>query len=217
MKSTSFVWFAMAYCLGGCSSVGLQGELVRIEPGPAFGHDVRSIASLPATCGVMESMTYEAPTTQECSDAMIATVDRVTLGFLEANGVRTVRPSALNAATLEKLKALRRGGDEAAPEEWGGARVLFRSASPVLQGQVLEEMNVDAVLRTRILVGAGVGMSQRRSLTALITLFDREGTLIWASRCEREVGLSLYEGASGFTTGDVLETAMGALEEAAAL
>ncbi|MFK8002213.1 MAG: hypothetical protein AB8H86_21640 [Polyangiales bacterium] len=202
--------------LTGCSSVGLQGQLVRIEPGPGFGREVSSIASLSATCGVMGSATHPA-LPAECSDAMMARVDRATLGFLEARDVRTVRSRSLNAATFEKLKAQRRESDQGAPDEWGGARVLFRSASPVLQSQVLEEMNVDGILRTRLLVGAGVGMSQRRSLTAVITLFDREGTLVWASRCEREVGLSLSEGGGAFTAADLLETAMCALEEAASL
>lgn len=214
MKRVLFA--SLAISIGACSSVGLQGQLVRIEPGPAFGREVRSVASLPPTCGTMEPMTYEAASTQECSAAMIASVDRVAQGFLVANGVRTVRTRALNAATVEKVKALRR--DEGAPEEWGGGRVLFRSASPVLQSQVLDEMDVDAVMRTRILVGAAVGMSQRRKLTALITLFDRDGTLVWASRCEREVSLSVSEGVVGtFSAGDVIETTMCALEEAASL
>lgn len=205
--------------VAGCSSVGLNGQLVRIEPGPAFGREVRSIASLTATCGAMESMNYEGPSGSECSPAMIARVDDATLGFLHAARVRTVRTQSLNAATFDKLKAQRSELRDANTEDDLGSRVLFRSASPVLQTQILEELNVDGVLRTRLLVGASVGMSQRRRIVALITLFDREGTLVWASRCEREVSLTVAAGevTFGFSAGDLIETTMCALEEAASL
>lgn len=196
--------------LAGCSSSALLGEHVRIEPGPSFGREVRSVATLGPTCASMESMAYEGPAQAECDDGMIATIDRVTTGFLSSSGVRIERTQTLNAAIFDKFKALQ--GEEPGEDRHDDVapRVLFRSASPALQSQVLEELGVDAVLRTRILIGAAVGMSQRRRILALITLFDGEGELIWASRCEREAGPLLG-------SADVMQVTMCALEEAASL
>jgi len=187
---------AAVLCLTGCSSVELAPPVIRARMGPAAERSVRRVVALPATCGALTQIRIETAdpahpiweTRAACPAITMAAIDTAIRSSLEFGGFEIIDSERVNAVTATRHEVEQRTSHYATKTtEQVGAR--FEDATPFEQTEILRELRADGVLNTRIWVGAGVGAGQRRVIAVQIRLLSTtDGALVWARRCELEVG-----------------------------
>ena len=212
---------AAAIALAACSSVTLAPNRIRVHRGPAFGQVVRRVVALPATCGTLgEHWTapgsLEAPPAAvdpatpppvaSCPADRLGGIDSRIRALLEFQGQNVIDSETLNARTRTRRELEVRNRGTGMPEridrevDLDGAR--FADATLTMQREILAEIGADAVLNTRILIGAAEGLSGRRLVEVQIRLMAvPSGQLVWARRCEVEAGGLLTSDMEAADTG----------------
>lgn len=182
---------AVALTVAGCSSVELAPPQLVTRAGPAAKRTIRRVVALPATCGTLgleriETGDPDHPIWQpreSCPRDALTVVDGVVRSRLELAGFEIIDSERVNAVTASRHEETT--DDERTVTERVGAR--FADATPFEQGEILRALGADGVLGIRIALGAGVGMSARRTVAVQIRLLAVDGAMAWARRCELEV------------------------------
>lgn len=185
----------LALGAGGCTSAELAGPQVRARIGPAAALPIKRIVALPATCGSLALHMVPSATGQptrevaECPRAALEGIDQAVRAALDFAGYEVIDAERVNAITAQRheVEQYSGRGDGAHTSQTAGA--TFDDATPFEQAEILQELEVDGVLNTRIWIGADVGMSGRRTVAVQVRLVaSRDRALVWARRCELEVG-----------------------------
>lgn len=188
------VALAAASAPAACSSVELAPPVVRMRAGPAVERSLRRVVALPSTCGSLTLIPlptgdpdrHHWETRPACPEHAMAAIDNAIRSSLELRGFHVIDAEKVNAVTATRREVReRRGFLQATTTETTGAR--FTDATPFEQRDILRELRADGVLSTRISIGAGLGIGQRRTVTVQLRLLAVDGALAWARRCELEV------------------------------
>ena len=190
----------LAACAG---SAELTQPLLRARMGAAAERSVHRVVALPSWCGALSLVRVETAnpdhpiweTRAECPASAMTAIDVAVRSSLEFGGFSIIDSEQVNAVTATRHEVVERGGFVARrTTEQQGAR--FEDATPFEQSAILKELGAEAVLTTRVWIGAGVGFSARRTVAVQVRLVaTSDGALVWARRCELEV--------SGFTTDEI--------------
>lgn len=178
--------------LVGCTSSELAPPVYVARKGPAAERVVRHVVALPSTCGSLAtfaSATYQGQKPLDgCHESYRAATDQVIRAQLDFLGLHVIDAEKVNAATATRKEVITRRdlseSKSVEQEKW-----LFLDATPNEQAEILRDLHADAVLNTRIFIGATLGMGLRRRVTVQVRLRAvSDGALIWAHRCEVEIG-----------------------------
>ena len=191
----SLVFAGMLATACATSSSELAAPRVLVRSGPAATRPIHRVVALPATCGSLQLERMDhlggEPTFEvaECSPAALAGIDQAIRAAIDFAGLEVIDAERVNAVTATRQDVERRHALVASTTtETHGA--LFEDATPFEQAEILHELHADGVLNTRIWIGAGVGMSSRRTVAVQIRIVGAtDHALAWARRCELEVGL----------------------------
>ncbi len=200
-----------ALALGACSSVELAAPIIRTRRGPAAEAEVRRVVALPATCGALSLHVVESHGNNllaqrtACPSSALKAVDQVIRTNLELGGYSIIDAERVNAITASRHEVRERTLARTAstrPDlpttetrrevtaidvETIGAR--FEDATPLEQQALLGELGAKGLLSTRVTVGAEVGIGMRRTVMVQLQLLEMpERVLVWARRCELEIG-----------------------------
>ena len=192
-----------ALLLGACSSVELAPTTTMVRRGPAFGQPSHRVVTLPATCGALDVLqqTAELHAPDRCTSGDLGSIDGKVRSLLDFAGADVIASDTLNAQTRSRREIETRtttgigSPDPLAPvtETTSRETVIegstFADAPLPLQREILREIRADAVLTTRIKVGAITGPSGRRLVQVQLRMAAAlTGQLIWARRCSMEIG-----------------------------
>ena len=187
---------ALTLALPGCSSVELAAPQHRLRLGPAAAHPVRRILAAPATCGSLTMVRVETGDPEHprweprrsCAAQAQRAVDQAIRAGLEFGGFNVIDSEKVNAVTASRQEILlRQEQRERKLAEVEGA--LFGDATPAEQDSILAELGAQGLLSARIFIGAGVGAGERRVAMVQLQLVEVPSrALVWARRCELEVG-----------------------------
>ena len=195
-SASSAVALALATAFGG-ASVDLAAPRVRSRSGAAPAPAGLRVLAVPATCGSLQlqwdrhSPTSEPGTVEACSKTAVNGLDQAVRAALDFAGYQVIDPERLNVETARRRERyVETNGSGVLTTETVGAR--FDDVTPLEQARIMKQLGATGVLTTRVWVGAGVGRSFRRIVTVQVRLSTApEGRLIWARRCELEVGAVL--------------------------
>lgn len=190
-----------ALLLGACSSVELAPTTTMVRRGPAFGQPSHRVVTLPATCGALDVLqqTAELHAPDRCTSGDLGSIDGKVRSLLDFAGADVIASDTLNAQTRTRreteIRTTTGTTDPLAPvtETTSRETVIegstFADAPLPLQREILREIRADAVLTTRIKVGAVTGPSGRRLVQVQLRMAAAlTGQLIWAKRCSMEIG-----------------------------
>jgi hypothetical protein len=187
------VWLIVA--AAGCGSARLAPASARAQRGPAADRPVQRVVALGATCGSLQLHDVNpgdssAPLEiEECQPTALVAADQTIRSALDFAGYHVIDAEQVNAVTARLHEVeVRRGllGTRTARTDG----VTFSDATPAEQAGILKELHADGVLTTRVWIGAGVGVSSRRTVAVQVRLAtSADRTLVWARRCEIEVGV----------------------------
>jgi len=189
----SLGWLALA--LAGCGSATLTPALTRARSGPAADQPIRRVVAMEATCGSLELHVVQpsSPSVRlevlECGRDALAGADQSIRSALDFAGYGVIDAERVNAVAARRRELEERHG-LLSTRTARTTGVTFADATPAEQADILKALGADGVLTTRVWIGAGTGFSSRRSVSVqlrLATAADR--TLVWARRCEIEVGI----------------------------
>jgi hypothetical protein len=180
--------------LVGCTSAELAPPVYSAHRGPAADRVVRKIVALPATCGALSQTGAKAAdgsiiaVPAKCPNKALASVNQMIRSQLDFLGMQVLDSDKVNAVTASRHEVeVRKKFDTTITAEWQGS--LFDDATPKEQADILRELGADAVLSTRVFIGAGIGFAARRTVVVQVRLRTADnGTLIWAHRCAVEIG-----------------------------
>jgi hypothetical protein len=181
--------------LAGCGSARLSATVTRSQWGPAAAGPVRRVVALGASCGSLQLHLVEPASStttlevQECARDALTGTDQTIRSALDFAGYEVIDAEQVNAVTARRREvAVRHGIMVTRTTRTTGA--TFVDATPAEQTEILKELRADGMLAARVWIGAGVGFSSRRTVSVqlrLTTSTDR--ALVWARRCEIEVGV----------------------------
>lgn len=202
---------AAVLALVGCSSSEMAPPVIRARIGPAADQQVRRVVAMPSTCGTLgfylvgqggDAVVHQHVT---CDGNAMRAIDQVVRASLELGGFSVIDVEKVNAVTASRREVQERtqylysqvndgvptvvdgGVTTEITTEQRGAR--FQDATPAEQLELLAELGAQGVLSTRVSIGAPVGIGQRRLATVQLQLVEMPGrTLVWARRCELEIG-----------------------------
>lgn len=205
---------AIVALLAGCSSVELEPTTSKVIAGPAMGQPIRKVVAVRASCASLSTFSrrrgpngqwVDSPTNASgCSEEQIDGVDQLVRLALEFRGYAVVDSERVNAVTARRTDVLVVETEQRDDERLTSTRStesvvtgsLFADAPPAVQDQILAELDAEGLLHARILVGAPVARSPRRSIDVQVRLVDvASGDLVWASRCRINVGWEVNEPA----------------------
>jgi len=186
--------------LPACVTAELDPPIVRTFAGPASGQHVQKLVALHPTCGKFVGVHLDHSgtmvTDNECPPALldgIAQRVRSTFDFIGYQVIDVERINAITAShheVIERSELVQRRWHNRS--EWSlGEQVgaTFEDATPREQVALLHELGADALLTTRVWVGAGVGLSSRRNVVVQLRLTTAaDHRMIWARRCELQIG-----------------------------
>lgn len=188
--------------LAGCASAELDPPIVRTVTGPAAGRVVRRVVALRPTCGTLAVRAVRGADGEltavdaECTDALLDGIAQYVRGELDFRGYHVIDAERVNAVTASRHDEIRR--DEVSSpgfhattgiERSQQTAVTFEDATPREQLALLHALGADALLTTRVWVGAGVGLSSRHDVIVQVRLTAAaDHRMIWARRCELEIG-----------------------------
>jgi hypothetical protein len=178
-----------------CGSAQLAPALTRAQQGPAAARTVRRVVALGATCGSLTLHLIEraaAPTTLEvrdCEPTALTATDQTIRSALDFAGYQVIDAEQVNAITARRHEVERRR-DLLTTRSTRTEGETFPDATPVEQAEILRDLRADGVVTTRVWIGAGVGLSERRTVSVQMRLTAApDRALVWARRCELEVGV----------------------------
>ena len=180
--------------LAACGSAKLTPALTRAQQGPAAARTVRRIVALGATCGSLTLHLVEpaaAPATlevRECEPAALTATDQTIRSALDFAGYQVIDAEQVNAVTARRHDVEERH-DILVRRTTRTEGETFPDATPAEQAEILKDLRADGVLTTRVWIGAGVGLSTRRTVSVQLRLTaGADHALVWARRCEIEIG-----------------------------
>jgi hypothetical protein len=202
---------ACGLALSACASAELAAPVLRARTGPAAERPVRRVVATPSTCGTLGlSIIGAGPHAQvqqhvRCTATAMRAVDQLVRANLELGGFSVIDAEKVNAVTAARREVqlrrqhltvqerpglvLARDGAEAVTTEVETQGARFEDATPREQQEMISELGAQGVLATRITIGAGVGIGMRRLATVQLQLVEMPArALVWARRCELEVG-----------------------------
>lgn len=195
MKPVKCVLLAtMIMMIMGCISAELAPPVYSTNQGPAARRTVKRLVALPATCGTLGlGAVPTASGTQiavpaKCPDKALASVNQLIRAQLDFLGMQVIDSDKVNAVTASRreIEARSRYQTKTLTEV---SSSLFDDATPGEQADILRELGADAVLSTRVFIGAGIGLGARRIAFVQVRLRTADdGSLIWAHRCAVEIG-----------------------------
>lgn len=216
MVSRQLAALAVLAATSSCVSTELAAPIVRSRRGPAADAPVRRVVAVPATCGalsmtVLETDAYGNRTMVQregCPPSTLLAVDQLIRSNLELGGYSVIDLERVNAVTATRhevqertlLRSAARSADDTTVTASGPVRdatttetetrgARFEDATPLEQRELLAELGAQGLLTTRITVGAEVGAGLRRIVMVQLQLLDMpERRLVWAQRCELEIG-----------------------------
>jgi hypothetical protein len=187
---------AALVALTACVSQPLAEPRITMRTGRGAKQPVSAIVALTPTCGILAShmrdgndgAVYAEPA--KCEPAVLDGVGQEIRGALAFAGYQVIDAERVNAITSRHHEVIERFNAYGSRHiEQRGA--TFEDATPVEQAELLRELGADAVLTTRLWIGAGYGLSGRRMVAVQVRLASaRDRQLVWARRCELQ--------ASGF-------------------
>jgi hypothetical protein len=182
--------------LAACASSELAQPIIRARMGPAAERPLHKVVALSASCGALSTERVpgsdpDHPVFQTrtlCPQPAMQAIDTLVRSTLEFGGYQIIDAEKVNAVTATRHEVEQRNAYYTTrTAETHGAR--FEDATPFEQAAILKELGAEAVLTTRIWIGAGVGFGERRTVAAQIRLMAvPDGGLAWVRRCEIEVG-----------------------------
>ncbi len=183
---------ALFVALVGCTSAELAPPVYTARKGPAAERVARRVVALPATCGSL--VVWRGPSNQAstmpdaCRPSYLQATDQVVRAQLDFLGLQVIDAEKINAVTATRKEIItRRGLYETSSVELH--KWLFEDATPMEQADILRELGADAVLNTRVFIGHSTGLGARRRVVVQVRLRAADdGALIWAHRCEVEIG-----------------------------
>jgi hypothetical protein len=195
--ATIAVAVGAAAIAAGCASVELAPPRVHSRSGPATAAAGMRVLAVPATCGSLQlqrdlrATTNDPGTVEECSRTTVNGIDQAVRAALDFAGYQVIDPERLNVETaLRHERYSETNGSGVLTTETVGAR--FGDVTPLEQTRIIKQLGATGVLDTRVWVGAAVGASERRIVMVQVRLSTAaEGRLVWARRCELEVGAVL--------------------------
>ncbi len=200
---------AIAVLTASCTSVELAPPQLRAKSGPAVRRVIRRVVALPATCGGVITPELASKNTNfdpqyipgKCPEQALKGAEQAIRASLDFQGYSVIDSEKVNAVTATRHEVEVRSAYNASKtiEQYGS---LFEDATPNEQNEILKELQADALLNTRVFVGSSMGLGARRTVIVQVRLRAVEdGALVWARRCELEVGgiitdaLAIEEGA----------------------
>lgn len=182
--------------LAACASSELAQPIIRARMGPAAERPLHKVVALSASCGALSTERVpggdpDHPVYQTralCPQPAMQAIDTLVRSTLEFGGYQIIDAEQVNAVTATRHEVEQRSAYYTTrTAETQGAR--FEDATPFEQAAILKQLGAEAVLTTRIWIGAGVGFGERRTVAAQIRLMAvPDGGLAWVRRCEIEVG-----------------------------
>jgi len=155
------------------------------------------LVALPTTCGTLEVEVIQQGSVKhlDCEPAMLAAVDQLLRAHLDFAGFTVIDSSSVNADTAEHHEVSERsstrhpagGISSSKTERVDRTFATFDDATPLEQKDILMRLRVDALVSSRVWVGADVANGFRNTITAqvrLVTSATRE--LVWEKRCAVE-------------------------------
>jgi hypothetical protein len=123
-----------------------------------------------------------------CEPAMLDGIAQHVRARLDFIGYRVIDAERVNAVTATRHEVSeRRNASETERGVATGAG--FEDATPREQLGLLRELGADAVLTTRVWVGAGLATSSRNNVIVQLRLTSaQDHQLIWSRRCELQSG-----------------------------
>jgi hypothetical protein len=184
-----------------CTSAQLAPPVLRTRKGPGDPRAVKRVVALPATCGALslervETADPHAPLflPRKCPEQALKGVDQAIRSALDFQGLVVIDSERVNAVSATRHEVeVRRGYSATVRTEQQAS--MFEDATPLEQVEILRELRADGLLNTRIFIGAGMGLSARRTVTVQVRLRTVDGALVWARRCDVEVGLTMDQAA----------------------
>jgi hypothetical protein len=155
---------------------------------------------VPATCGSLSPSSRRRPTADDgwrpldttCLAEDIQFVDSYVRAALAFRGMSVIDGETINLATRQRTEERDETSSGDDRTEWRTAQIrgaLFADATPAEQAVVLDQLGADGILGARVWIGAEHGIGARRTAMVQLRVLDaRSGELIWASRCEVEIG-----------------------------
>ena len=147
----------------------------------------------------MQTAEFHEPA--RCTTGDLGSIDGRVRSLLDFAGADVIASDTLNAQTRSRRETETRtttgigSPDPLAPvaETTSRETVIegstFADAPLPLQREILREIRADAVLTTRIKVGAATGPSGRRIVEVQLRMAAAlTGQMIWAKRCTMEIG-----------------------------
>lgn len=194
-------WLAwLVALLPACVTAELDPPIVHTVGGPASGQHVQKILALHPTCGKFIGVHLDHSGTMvsdnECPPALLDGIAQRVRSTFDFIGYQVIDVERLNAITashhevIERSEVIERRRHNRS--EWSMAErvgATFEDAAPREQLALLHELGADALLTTRVWVGAGIGLSSRRNVVVQLRLTTAaDHRMIWARRCELQVG-----------------------------
>lgn len=178
-----------------CMSVELAAPRLRTNSGPAAHRTIKRVVALPATCGglVRAELAQQQNVEPEylpgkCPENALKGADQAIRAALEFRGLTVIDSEKVNAVTATRHEAEVRStyATTTTVEQHGS---MFEDATPNEQTEILRELSADALLNMRVFLGSSMGVGIRRTVVVQIRLrVVEDGALVWARRCEVEVG-----------------------------
>lgn len=191
--------------LAACASSDLDPLIARTIVGPAAGRPLHTIVALSPTCGTFGVSVTPGGSggtevrDAECKPELLGGIAEHVRSRFDFLGYKVIDAERVNAVTATRHEVIDRreaetrfrkayeNSSESSRTEVVGA--TFDDATPVEQAQILHELGADALLTTRIWVGAAIGTSSHRNVVVQLRLTSAaDRRMIWARRCELQVG-----------------------------
>jgi hypothetical protein len=176
--------------LGACASAELVAPVVRVHRGTA--RTPARVVAVAASCGALSRVSVPVgvgePARWEvrsaCPAPALRAAELAVRSSLEFAGFHILDAERVNAVTATRRETVRGG---VTTSTTAGAR--FEDATPFEQQEILRALGADGRLAVRISIGAGRGFGARRIATVQLQLLAAPHALVWARRCDVEIGL----------------------------
>ncbi len=176
-------------CLGACSSAALRKPIQQLRQGPASNVVIRRVVAVPSTCGSFLTVRDPNGVTSlpRCKTLQLETVDALLRVEFDFRGFDVVNAAKVNATTFSRLQIINQYSKSSKESVTTRSGSTFADVTPAMQDRVIEDLDADGLLLSRIWLGAGIGISLRHEVMVQIALIDtKSDELVWARRCSIE-------------------------------
>ena len=183
MRCERFLLSAALAVIGACS-LSVPTPLAIVKKGPAFTEPPTRLLALPAVCRSADA--------DQCEPAHAQAVDSAARMSLEFAGYWLVDSELVNRYVLQRNERSNEGRSGASTTEVSEVTVTgttFSDATPAEQHAMLDDMGLDGLLQSSILMGPARGLSQQRTVqVSLRVIRAKDDRMAWTARCSVETG-----------------------------